>query len=137
MEGKGAYNRCSSVQAVGSSPAVALLERAARVVLPASPQPIVIADYGSSEGHNSLVPMAAAIGALRERIGRERSIFVFHTDLRGNDFTALFQTLENDPNSYLGNDSAVFPAAVGRSYFEQILPTSSVTWDGVHGRFNG
>ncbi len=128
MEGKGAYNRSSSVQAVGSLPAVALMERAARAMaLPPSSELVVIADYGSSEGHNSLMPMAAAIGALRERVGNERAIFVFHTDLPGNDFTALFQTLANDPNSYLRNDPATFAAAVGRSYFEQILPASSVT----------
>ena len=128
MEGKGAYNRSSSVQAVGSLPAVALMERAARAVaLPPSPELVVIADYGSSEGHNSLVPMAAAIRALRERVGKERAIFVFHTDLAGNDFTALFQTLANDPDSYLRNDPAAFAAAVGRSYFEQVLPASSVT----------
>ena len=128
MEGKGAYNRSSSVQAVSSLPAVALLERAARAVaLPPSPELVVVADYGSSEGHNSLTPMAAAIGALRRRIGHERAIFVFHTDLPGNDFTALFQTLANDPNSYLRNDPITFAAAVGRSYFEQILPVDSVT----------
>jgi hypothetical protein len=128
MEGRGAYNRSSSVQAVGSLPAVALMERAARaVVLPPSPELVVIADYGSSEGHNSLVPMAAAICALRERVGKDRAVFVFHTDLPGNDFTALFQTLANDPNSYLRNDPAAFAAAIGRSYFQQILPSSSVT----------
>jgi hypothetical protein len=128
MEGKGAYNRSSSVQAVSSLPAVAFLERAARAVaLPPSPELVVVADYGSSEGHNSLTPMAAAIGALRERVGHERAIFVFHTDLPGNDFTALFQTLANDPNSYLLNDPTTFAAAVGRSYFEQILPADSVT----------
>jgi hypothetical protein len=107
---------------------VAFLERAAHAVaLPPSPQPVVIADYGSSEGHNSLPPITAAIGALRKRLGHERSIVVFHTDLPGNDFTALFQTLANDPYSYLRNDPTVFAAAVGRSYFEQILPASSVT----------
>jgi hypothetical protein len=48
------------VQAVGSLPAVALLERVARAVpLPPSPELVVIADYGSSEGHNSLRPIAA------------------------------------------------------------------------------
>ena len=126
MEGKGAYNRGSSVQAVGSLPAVALLERAARAVaLPSPAELVVIADYGSSEGHNSLVPMGAAISALRKRVGSERAIFVFHTDLPGNDFTALFETLENYPDSYLRNDPAVFAAAIGRSYFEQILPAST------------
>src|SRR5262249_40091781 len=128
MEGKGAYNRSSSVQATGSLPFVALLQRAAHVVaLPPPPELVVIADYGSSEGHNSLQPMAAAIRALRERIGHERAIFIFHTDLPGNDFTALFETLSNDPDSYLRNDSVTFAAAVGHSYFEQILPTNSVT----------
>jgi hypothetical protein len=128
MEGKGAYNRSSSVQAVGSLPAVALLERAARgVALPSPPEPVFIADYGSSEGHNSLVPIATALGLLRQRVGNDRAIFVFHADLPGNDFTALFETLANDPDSYLRNDPAVFAAAIGRSYFEQILPASSVT----------
>jgi hypothetical protein len=128
MEGNGAYNRSSSVQAAGSLPAVRLLERAARAVpLPPSPELVVLADYGSSEGHNSLAPMTAAIGKLRERVGRERPIFVFHTDLPDNDFTALFQTLGNDSKSYLSNDPAVFAGAIGRSYFVQILPASSVT----------
>jgi SAM dependent carboxyl methyltransferase len=128
MEGKWAYNRSSCVQATSSVPAVRLLERAAHAMaLSTSPEPLVIADYGSSQGHNSLVPMATAIDALRERVGHERVIFVFHTDLPGNDFTALFRTLATDPNSYLRNDSATFGAAIGRSYFEQILPASSVT----------
>ena len=128
MEGKGAYNRSSSVQAAGSLPAVALLERTAHAVaLPPSPEGVIIADYGSSEGRNSLVPMTAAIGVLRKRVGNERAIFVFHADLPGNDFTALFETLANDPDSYLRKDAAVFSAAIGRSYFEQILPASSVT----------
>jgi hypothetical protein len=128
MEGHGAYNRSSRVQAAGSSPAMALLDKAARqVALSASPEPVVIADYGSSEGHNSLAPVNVAIGILRERIGRERAISVVHTDLPGNDFGALFQTLASDPDSYLHGDPAVFPCAVGRSFYEQILPSSSVT----------
>src|SRR5271165_1092804 len=110
MEGHGAYNRSSRVQATGSSAAVPSLEKAARQVdLAAPPEPIVIADYGSSEGHNSLSPLTAAIGALRERIGRERAISVVHTDLQGNNFTALFKVLASDPDSYLRGDPAVFP----------------------------
>ena len=75
MEGRGAYNRSSRVQAAGLSPAVPLLERAASVVsLSNAPEAIVIADYGSSEGRNSLSPMTVAIGALRERVGPNRAI---------------------------------------------------------------
>jgi hypothetical protein len=128
MEGHGAYNRSSRVQAAGSSPALPLLEHAAsNVELEATPAPIVIADYGASEGRNSLAPLAAAIGALRARVGPERAIFIVHTDLPDSDFTALFQLLANDSDSYLRNDSATFAAAVGRSFYEQILPSESVT----------
>jgi SAM dependent carboxyl methyltransferase len=128
MEGHGVYNRSSQVQAAGLSPAVPLLEHAARMVrLASAPDPIVIADYGSSEGHNSFGPLMVAIGTVRERIGPERAISVIHTDLPANDFTALFQALNTDPNSYLLNDPAVFPLAVGRSFYEQILPPESVT----------
>jgi hypothetical protein len=128
MEGHGVYNSSSRVQASGLSPAVPLLEQAARTVaLPESSQPVVIADYGSSQGHNSLGSLAVGIGALRERVGAERAIWVVHTDMPDNDFTALFHTLETDPNSYLRGDPAAFASAVGRSFYEQILPSQSVT----------
>jgi hypothetical protein len=65
MEGHGAYNRSSRVQAAGLLPAVDLLERAARsAALAPPPHTITVADYGSSEGHNSLLPIAVAIRSL-------------------------------------------------------------------------
>jgi len=128
MEGNGAYNRSSHVQAAGLFPAVPLFERAASMVpLADPPAPIIIADYGASAGRNSLAPMKAAIGALRQRVGRDREISVIHTDLPENDFSALFETLTRDPNSYLSGDAAVFPMAVGRSFYQQILPSCSAT----------
>ncbi len=127
MEGCGAYNRSSRVQAAGLSPAVPMLQRAAQTAALSVAQPIVIADYGSSQGRNSLAPINAAIEVLRQRIGSDRPISVIHTDLPQNDFSALFQTLNTDPNSYLVRQSTVFASAVGRSYFEQILPPASVT----------
>jgi len=128
MEGHGGYNRSSSVQAAGSSPTLPLFEQAAAAVpLSSSSEAIVIADYGSSEGHNSLAPLTAAISILRGRIGPERAISVVHTDLPGNDFCALFRTLDSNPGSYLRGDAAIFPSAVGRSFYQQILPSSSVS----------
>jgi SAM dependent carboxyl methyltransferase len=128
MEGRGGYNRNSQVQAGSLSPALPMLERAvAMAAIPSEPQPIVIADYGSSQGQNSLAPMLAAIRVLRQRIGRDRAIMVVHTDLPENDFTVLFETLITSPESYLQNDAAVFPSAIGRSFYEQILPSGSVT----------
>jgi hypothetical protein len=126
MEGDGTYNRDSRVQAAGLSPALPLFERAARLV-PVSDgdEPIVIADYGASEGKNSLGPIAAAIDVLRSRSKPGRAISVVHTDLPGNDFTALFKALMG-PQTYV-RDAAVFSFAVGRSFYQQILPTASVT----------
>jgi hypothetical protein len=128
MEGQGGYNRSSQVQAAGLSPAVPMLVRAAREVsLPGGRQPIVIGDYGSSQGHNSLAPVGAAIDVLRERAGPERAISVVHVDLPENDFTALFETLRDDPQSYLQRNAAVFASAVGRSFYKQVLPAETVT----------
>jgi SAM dependent carboxyl methyltransferase len=95
--------------------------------LPAAPEPIVIADYGSSEGRNSLAPMWVALRTLRNRVGKDRAISVVPTDLAENDFSALFRILTDDPDSYLRRDSAAFASAIGRSFYEQILPSASVT----------
>jgi hypothetical protein len=127
-EAGGAYIRSSRVQAAGLLPAVDLFERAAKdVEIPHLPQSIIIADYGASAGHNSLLPIGSAIAALRKRAEPGRPIAVFHTDVAENDYTTLFHVLESDPHSYLRDDPAVFPSAVGRSFYQQILPSNTVT----------
>jgi hypothetical protein len=128
MEGHGAYNRSSRVQGAGLAAAIPLLSEAAGIVpLAPAPEPVVIADYGCSEGHNSLIPMREAIAALRKRIGASRAISVVHTDLPSNDFGALFEALESDPDSYLRGEEATYASAVGRSFYRQLLPSGSVT----------
>jgi SAM dependent carboxyl methyltransferase len=128
MEGGGAYNRSSRVQAAGLAPAIALFEEAAALVpLAHESHAISIADYGCSEGHNSMAPISAALRTLRPRVGSERAVMVFHTDLPENDFGGLFQTLSVDPDSYLRSDSAAFTSVIGRSFYEQLLPSNSVT----------
>lgn len=125
MAAGGVYNRNSQVQQRGLIPGMRLLERAASAVdLPDPPQPITIADYGCSGGRNSLAPVAAAIEALRRRANTP--ISVAHSDLPDNDFSALFDTLWNDPASYTALP-AVFPMAIGRSFYHQVLPHDSVT----------
>jgi salicylate 1-O-methyltransferase len=123
----GSYTAASRLQAAGLHPAIALFEAAAREVpLPEPPQPIVIADYGASTGHNSLLPISAALAVLRTRTRPQHSVLVAHTDVPDNDFTALFTTLAEDPDSYLAKDRATFASAVGRSFYTQILPSNSV-----------
>jgi salicylate 1-O-methyltransferase len=122
------HTRSSPVPAAGLLPGTALFENAAAdVELPPSPQAVWLADYGAAAGHNSLRPTRAAIDMLRKRLEHERPICVVHTDIAENDFTALFQNLSRSPDTYLGHDAAVFAMTVGRSFYQQILPSSSVT----------
>jgi hypothetical protein len=126
MEGSGFYNRNSNLQAAGIDLALPLLMEAARTVPAGGHAPLVIADYGSSQGRNSMRPMRLAIETLRSRIGANRSIEVVHTDLPSNDFASLFTTLHQDDTSYLAGQTRVFPSAIGRSYFEPIFPAGRV-----------
>ncbi|MGB3484053.1 MAG: SAM-dependent methyltransferase [Mycobacterium sp.] len=126
--GSDRYTESSRLQAAGLSTAISFFEESAQTVpLPPAPQPIVIADYGAATGHNSLLPIAAALKKLRARTRSEHAVLVAHTDVATNNFTALFQTLSEDPDSYLRHDPATFASAVGRSFYSQILPSDSVT----------
>ena len=99
MEGKGAYNIHAALQATGGSLAVPWLEEAARrIALDAAERPLVIADYGSSQGKNSLAPLRAAISGV----------------------------LEDNPNSYLRAEPHVFPSAIGRSFYRELFPPDHV-----------
>ena len=127
MEGRGAYNRSAVMQAAGGATAIPFLAEAARFVDIADNAPLVVADYGSAQGINSLMPMRVAIAGLRSRVGLARSISVVHIDQPGNDFATLFTMLNEDPESYLCGQAAVFSAAVGRSFFQPVLPPGTVT----------
>ena len=66
--------------------------------------------------------MRTAIRVLRARAGPDRPILVFHSDQPANDFNALFETLGSDPGEYVGTDRNVFPCAIGRSFYGNVLP---------------
>lgn len=123
-----AGNPSKRLQAAGLTHATSVFEQlAATVPLPPAPRPIVVADYGAATGYNSLLPIGAAIAAFRRRTRPDHAVLVAHTDLPDNDFTALFTTLAEDPDSYARKDAASFPSAIGRSFYAQILPSQSVT----------
>jgi hypothetical protein len=127
MESGGAYNRHAVLQAAGNT--LALLharEAARRVDIDPGDEPLIIADYGSSQGKNSLAPMRAAIETFRSRVGADRSIVVCHVDLPINDFNTLFRTLDSDPDSYTRDAANVHACGVARSFFHNVLPPGSV-----------
>lgn len=125
MEGAGYYNRNSGMQAAGIALALPLLEAAAQAVAADGEGPLVIADFGASQGRNSMLPMRLAIDIIRRRFAG-RPIEIVHTDLPSNDFASLFRMLDEDEASYLNGQSNIFPSAIGRSYFEPILPPARV-----------
>jgi hypothetical protein len=127
MERGGSYNRHARVPAGGGILALPLLAQAARdIELEGGEQPVVIADYGCSQGKNSLVPLRTAINVLRARVGPDRPISVVHVDQAANDFNTLFDVLHHDPECYSADDPNVFPSAVGRSFYGKVFPRDHV-----------
>jgi hypothetical protein len=127
MEGKGSYNQHALIPAHGSLLALPVLEKAVHnLALDGGDRPVVVADYGVSQGKNSLAPMQLAVKSLRSKLDAHRSIFVFHVDLPGNDFNTLFEVLDSHTDRYASNDANVFPCAIGRSFYEQVLPSNYV-----------
>jgi SAM dependent carboxyl methyltransferase len=127
MERGGSYNLHARVPADGALLALPLLEKAVQeVALDRSDEPIVIGDYGSSQGKNSLSPMRAAIRGLRARVGLARPIVVSHVDQPANDFNVLFDVLDRDRQRYSLDDPNVFPSAIGRSFYETVFPQGQV-----------
>jgi hypothetical protein len=133
MAGRGVYNRNSQPQHAAGDLGIDMLTRAVESLRLDGTRSIVIADYGASQGHNSLGPMQTGIDALRRRCGAQTPISVVHTDLPSNDFASLFTTLENDPQSYLRGSSDVFAFGAGRSFYEQIFPAACATlgWSSI------
>jgi hypothetical protein len=118
LEGRGSYNSNSALQASGAVAALSLFaEAASEIPLDDTEGPIVFADYGSSQGRNSLAPLRAAITELRSRIGPQRPIIVAHVDQPANDFATLFDVVDTATGSYISDDGNVVPCAVGRSFY--------------------
>jgi len=80
--------------------------------------PIIIADFGSSHGLNSINAMKTIIHYLKQ-IEKEKQILVIHNDLPTNNWTSLFELL-NKEQSYYG-------VACARSFYESCLPENSLS----------
>ena len=125
MQGNGFYNKNSELQEAGIDLFIPIWKDLVETIN-FSANNATIADYASSQGKNSLSPINIAISSILSRNPKQNSISVIHTDLPSNDFSSLFETIEKNNNSYLKNHCRIFPFAVGRSYFDQILPPNSV-----------
>jgi hypothetical protein len=81
---------------------------------------------GRHKGRTRWFPCGSRSEALRYRLGPHRPIFVFHIDQPTNDFNAPFEILDADHDRYVLDEPNVFPAAIGRSFYENVLQPGSV-----------
>jgi hypothetical protein len=127
MRGHGYYNTHSELQARSGAVSDPVLDAALRAVVIPTSGPLTIADFGCSQGRNSMRPMDRALTALLDRTGPDRDIMVVHVDQPHNDFASLFALLEGEA-SYRRNRPRVFSAAIGRSFYEPLLPAGSLSF---------
>lgn len=128
MAGAGVYRDASQTQHGAAAAGLALIESAvaAAAVAPEGP-PLLIADFGAADGHNSLEPVRRALAALRAR-APGRPVYVVHADIVGNDFTTLASVLETAPERYDRDDHQVLPLMAARSLYDRILPAGQLTF---------
>ncbi|CAF1453555.1 unnamed protein product [Adineta steineri] len=80
---------------------------------------LIIADFGSSYGKYSIQTMKIIIEYLKKTKKFLGIPLIIHNDIITNNWTKFFQVLIDD-NSYYG-------LATGRSFYEQCLPTNSLS----------
>jgi hypothetical protein len=133
MLGHGFYNKHSDEQAKANAYALPLIiEAISKIDLGQVGAEFRIADYGSAQGQNSLLPMKTAIAEIKELAAksgrRDLPISVTHTDLPTNDWTTLFRTVLFSPDSYLAGESNAFCFASGTSIYRQIFPPNHIAF---------
>jgi hypothetical protein len=133
MLGHGFYNKHSHAQGKANTYALPLIPEAiSRIDLNQIGEEFRIADYGSAQGENSLLPMKTAIAEIKKlatKCDRETpAISITHTDLPTNDWTTLFQTVLFSPDSYLVGEENVFCFASGTSVYKQIFPPNHIAF---------
>ena len=124
MIGHGEYNRNSAPQMAAIAHVMPWLDDAlAALPLGDSLPAISLADFGCSEGRNSIAVMEHGVTTLRTLT--PRSIQTIHSDLPTNDYAALLTGLRPGGRSVFGDD-AVSSAVVGGSMYDRLLPPCSL-----------
>ena len=124
MVGHGFYNQHSAPQMAAIDYVLPWLDAACSSLPLSDSSPTVgLADFGCSEGRNSIAVMKRFATALREHTSKP--IQTIHSDLPTNDYTELFTNLR--PGGRAVFESAeTYSAVVGGSMFDQLLPPRSI-----------
>jgi hypothetical protein len=124
MLGGGFYNRHSAPQWAAIDYVLPWLEEALLSMdLPLAPHTVALADFGCSEGKNSIAAMQRMLSVLRKRT--TRPLVAIHSDLATNDFSALFTNLRANGRSAFRFDN-VYSSVVAGSMYDQLLPPASL-----------
>jgi gibberellin A4 carboxyl methyltransferase len=124
MVGGGYYDAHSSFQASVAASGMALLRQAvAAVTIPTDGQ-VTVADYGCSEGRNSMATVATALGLLAAH--GAKGFGVVHNDLPANDWDTLAKNL-SAPGSYLAQYPRARALFAPRGFFERVTLPASIT----------
>lgn len=124
MLGRGFYDRHSAPQRASIERVLPWLDDAIAAMQLAGETPTIgVADFGCSEGRNSIIALNTAVAALRNRTARP--IQTIHSDLPSNDYARLFEMLR--PNGRSVFDFAeTYSAVVVGSFYDQLLPPRSL-----------
>ncbi|WP_434051155.1 MAG: hypothetical protein RDA78_17790 [Roseibium sp.] len=123
MTGHGYYDANSRTQWNAIEAVLPILDSAAAQFPLQDEGVITFADYGCSEGRNSVAVMERALRTALPRT--ELPVQTVHSDLPTNDFGTLFLNLRPHGQSVFGSDR-VFSSAVGGSMYDQLRPDRSV-----------
>lgn len=127
MLGHGFYNKHSQEQGMVNRYCLPLLADAVNAIdIAQTADHFRIADYGSAQGRNSLLPIKTAIAQIKSRWNPIPPITVTHTDLSTNDWATLFQTVLTSTDSYLAGETNVFAFASGTSIYSEIFPPNHI-----------
>lgn len=123
MVGGGFYDANSATQWNAIKVDFPMLDKAVANLPLNDDELITLADFGCSEGRNSINVMIHILADLLPLTSAQ--ILTVHSDLPTNDFSELFVNLRPEGHSVFGSDR-VFSTAIGGSMYDQLLPSRSV-----------
>lgn len=123
MTGGGFYNDNSAPQWKATEHVLPWLDQAISELPLLGDGPVMLADFGCSEGKNSIAVMSRVLDRLLPLTSRP--VQTVHSDLPTNDFSQLFLSLRPNGQSVFDSER-VFSAATGGSMYDQLLPDRSL-----------
>lgn len=117
------YNQSSKWQLQHSLNLIPIISKYLNLANSLNPERIHIVDYACSEGYTSMMTFQKVFSEFRSH--SQTPIHITHTDLPENDWCEFFKTINNSENSHI-NQANVHYSAIGKSYYNQLLPSGSV-----------